>query len=141
MKTRNRIISFAMLAILLFAMAAPAFASIEGGITPYYNNTNTTVATFIADENGLATVTYTCRGYRGITTKIVVDTKIEKLVGSSWEQVEGASWTDESTLYYCAKEHSIQLPTRGTYKATITYTVTGSGGVDDVIVREIERTY
>ncbi len=42
MKTRNRIISFAMLAILLFAMAAPTFATVEGGITPYYNNTNIT---------------------------------------------------------------------------------------------------
>ena len=141
MKTRNRIISFAMLAILLFAMAVPAFAAIGGGITPYYNNTNITESDFAISEDGIATTHFTCRGYRGVTTKIVAETKIEKLVGSSWVQVEGASWTDESTLYYCSKSYSIQLQSTGTYKVTYTFTVSGSGGANDVIVREIERTY
>ena len=141
MKKRNRVLSLALLAVLAFSMAATAFASAGDGITPFYNNTSTTEAVFTIDENGLATVTFTVRGYRGITTKIVVDTKIEKKVGSSWVEVENASWTDQSTLYYCSKSHSIQLNASGTYKATLTYTVSGSGGATDVITREIEKTY
>ncbi|MBE6673892.1 MAG: hypothetical protein E7596_02160 [Ruminococcaceae bacterium] len=141
MKMRNRILSLTLLAILMVSLAMSAFATTEGGITPYFNNMSTAEATFIIDENGIGTITYTCRGYRGITTSIVVDTKIEKQSGSSWVQVEGASWTDRSTLYYCINEHSVQLTEGGTYKATLTYTVSGSGGADDVITREIEKTY
>ena len=141
MKMRNRILSLALLAILMVSMATFAFASTDGGITPYFNNTSTTETIFTISESGVGTVAFTCRGYRGITTKIVAETKIEKQVGSSWIAVEGASWTDQSTLYYCVKEHSIQLSARGTYKATVTYTVSGSGGAADVIVAEIEKTY
>lgn len=140
MKTRRRVLSFAMLAVMLFAMALSTLAA-GSEITPYYNNTATTQNTFVIDENGLATVTFTVRGYRGVTTKIVVDTKIEKKSGSSWIGVGNASWTDESTLYYCASDHSVDLAQRGTYKATFTYTVSGSGGATDIITRELQYTY
>ena len=140
MKTRRRVLSFAMLVVMLFTMALSTLAA-GSGITPYYNNTATTQDTFVIDENGLARVTFTVRGYRGITTRIVVETKIEKLVGSSWVAVENASWTDQSTLYYCSSEHEVQLTQHGTYKATVTYTVSGSGGTADVIVRETQNTY
>ncbi len=141
MKMRNRVLSLALLAILMVSLAMSVFASTKGGITPYYNNTSITETIFTINESGYAILTCTCRGYRGIVSKIVIDTKIEKQSGSSWVEVDGASWTDESTLYYCSKEHSIQLSARGTYKATVTYTVSGSGGADDVITREIEKTY
>lgn len=141
MKMRNRILSLALLAILMVSLATSAFASTEGGITPYLNNTSTIDTIFTINENGYAILTCNCRGYRGITTSIVVDSKIEKQSGSSWVQVAGASWTDTSSLYYCSKEHSIQLTSRGTYKATVTYTVSGSGGAADVIVAEIQKTY
>ena len=124
----------------MVSMVIPTLAT-ENQASPFLNNTNTIQNAFVIDENGLAIVSFTCRGYRGITTSIVVDTKIEKQSGSSWVQVGGASWTDNSSLYYCVKEHSIQLESTGTYKATFTFTVSGSGGATDVITREIEKTY
>jgi len=140
MKIRNKVLSLVLVTVLLLALALPAFA-MGNSITPYYNNTATAEMTFVIDINGLATVDYTCRGYRGITTKIVVDTKIERQNGSSWAEVENASWTDQSTLYFCTNEHEIQLTQRGTYKATVTYTVSGSGGATDVIIKEYQCTY
>ncbi len=140
MKITKRIISFVLLIATLFVFASHAFAS-EDAIAPCFNNTGSAEAVFVIDENGLATVTYTCIGYRGVTTNIVVETKIEKKVLWWWNDVDGASWTDQSSEYYCANDHSIQLTKSGTYRATITYTVYGTGGEADVIEREIENSY
>ena len=140
MKLLKRIASLILVIATLFVFAVNTFAS-ENTITPRYNNTGSTEAVFIIDANGLATVTYTCIGYRGITTNIVVETKIEKKFWWWWNDVDGASWTDQSSDYYCDSTHTIQLSDTGTYRATITYTVYGSGGEADVIEREIEKSY
>ena len=84
MKLGNKILSFVMLAILMAVMVVPTFAATGNGITPFYNNTGTTETIFTIDEDGVGMVTYTCRGYRGITTSITVETRIERLSGSSW---------------------------------------------------------
>ena len=136
----KRILSFMMITVMLFTLALSVFAAGDNA-TPYYNNTATTQDSFTINDSRLAIASFTIRGYRGITTKIVVDTKIERQSGSSWIQVTNASWTDESTLYYCVNEHTVQLTQRGTYKATFTYTVSGSGGAADVITRELQYTY
>lgn len=140
MKNTKKLISFAMLIVMLFAMAVPTFAT-ESQINPRFNNLNTTEAVFIIDENGIATVSFTCYGYRNITTRIVVETKIEKKFLWWWNDVDGASWTDETTEDYCDSEHSIQLSKSGTYRVSITYTVYGTAGDPDVITRTIEDTY
>lgn len=137
---QSRIISFVMLVIMLFAMAIPTMAA-EDEITPYLNNTNTTEAVFVILDDGEAMVSYTCFGYQGITTRIVVETKIEKKFLWWWNDVDGASWTDESTEYYCAGDHSIQLTKSGTYRATVTYTVYGTGGEADVLTSQFEKKY
>ena len=74
---QSRIISFVMLVIMLFAMAIPTMAA-ENEITPRYNNTSTTQAVFVIRDDGEAIISYTCLGYEGITTRIVVETKIQK---------------------------------------------------------------
>ena len=140
MKNSKRLISFATLVVMLFAMAIPSFAT-ESEIMPYYNNTGTTETVFIIDENGLASFSFTCIGYRNITTKIIVETKIEKKFLWWWNDVDGAAWTDESTEYYCAGDHSIQLTKSGKYRLSITYTVYGTAGEADVITRTIEDSY
>lgn len=140
-KLGNKVLSVVMLAIIMTFMAIPTFAATGNEVTPFYNNISTTEIVFTISENGVGAVSFVCRGYRGITTSITAETRIERLSGSSWVQVEGASWTDTSTLYYCVKEHSIQLPAHGTYKAVVTFTVAGSGGATDVVTREIQKTY
>ena len=140
MKNSKRLISFAMLVVMLLAMAIPSFAT-ENEIMPRFNNLNTTEAIFVIDENGVATVSYICIGYSGIATRIVVETKIEKKFLWWWNDVDGASWTDESTEYYCTYDHSIQLTKSGTYRATVTFTVYGTAGEADVYVSEFEEKY
>ena len=121
-------------------MAIPTMA-VENEITPYYNNTSSTEAVFVISESGLATISYACFGYEGITTRIVVETKIQKKFLWWWNDVDGASWTDEAAKVYCANDHSIQLSKSGTYKAVITYNVYGTGGEADIFTREIEKKY
>jgi hypothetical protein len=137
---RNKAISLVMSIAMLLIMTMQVFAA-ENEVMPRYNNTGSTEVVFVIDENGLATVSYTCIGYRNITTSIVVTTKIEKKTLWWWSDVDGAEWTDQSNEYYCAHDHSIQLSKSGTYRATITYTVYGSGGEADVITSEIEKKY
>lgn len=137
---QSRIISFVMLVIMLFAMSIPTIAA-ENGIMPRYNNTSSTEAVFVIYDDGEAIVSFTCFGYEGITTKIVVEAKIQKKFLWWWNDVDGASWTDESTKVYCDAEHSFQLTKSGTYRAVITYNVYGSGGEADVITAEIEKKY
>lgn len=137
---RKRIITVALLVIMIFAMAAPSFAT-DSGVMPRLNNTDSTEVVFVIDDNGEATVSYICFGYEGITSRIVVEIKIQKKVLWWWNNVDGASWTDETTEYYLNSEHSIQLSKSGTYRAVITYTVYGSGGEADVLTDEIEKKY
>lgn len=140
MKNSKRLISFAMLVLMLFAMAVPSFAT-ENEISPRFSNLDTTEAIFVIDENGRASVSFTCFGYEEITTRIVVETKIEKKFLWWWNDVDGASWIDESTDVYCTNMHSIQLTKSGTYRATVTYTVYGTAGEADVFVSEFEEKY
>ena len=140
MKIAKRIGFFLLAMATLLVFTFHVFAS-ENAITPRYNNTGSTEAIFVIDSNGLATVSYTCLGYPGITTSIQVDIKIEKKFLWWWNDVDGAQWTDYSSTDYCVNEHEYQLSKKGTYKATITYTVYGTAGEADVITRELERSY
>lgn len=140
MKNSKRLISFAMLVVMLFAMAIPSFAA-ENEIMPRLNNTGSTEAVFVIFDDGEAVVSYTCLGYPGITTRIVVETKIEKKFLWWWNDVDGAEWVDETTKDYLHNEHTVQLSKSGTYRVSITYTVYGTAGEADVITRTIEDSY
>ena len=138
MQKSKKIIALAV-AVMLFALATPVFAN--GYPTPYLNNTSSFETSLDIDENGLATVRVQCRGYRGITSRIEIETKLEKLSDSTWVEVEGASWSDSSTLYYCSKTHTYQIETEGTYRVVATFSVFGTGGETDVFTCEAQAIY
>ena len=140
MKIAKRMGFFLLAMATLLVFTFHVFAS-ENAINPRLNNMSSAEAVFVIDSNGLATVTYTCLGYPGITTNIQVDIKIEKKFLWWWNDVDGAQWTDYSSTDYCDNSHTIQLSKKGTYKATITYTVYGTAGEADVITGEIEKSY
>ena len=137
---RKRIITLALLAIMLFAMAAPSFAT-DNGVMPCLNNTSSTEAVFVITDDGEAIVSCSCVGYEGITSRIIIEIKIQKRVLWWWNNVDGASWTDETTQDYLHVEHSTQLSKSGTYRAVIAYTVYGSGGEADAFTDKIEKKY
>ena len=140
MKARNRVISFVMLCVILFTMVMPINAT-DSGIMPLGNNVDGTRNNFTIDDSGIATVTYLCEGYNNITTTIKVEIKLQKKTWWWYNNVDGAYWKDVIDYYRCSGEHSIQLTQGGTYKAIVTYTVYGSGGVADVITKELEASY
>lgn len=108
-------------------------------VVPYDNNTLSTYSVFNIDDNGTASIFAEYVGYIGITTGATIKTKIEKrFLLVFWNEV--ASWTDEVVGDYYSNTHSTTVK-KGTYRATVEYTIRGTGGEPDVIVDEYEYTY
>lgn len=114
-----------------------AFAS---NITPYYNNTISTDTTFNISENGKANVSVYYDGYPGTTTGATICIKIEKrnlLV--FWNEVVN------DVYYFREASHAetfvYQLEKTGTYRCTVDYLISGTGGADDEITFQDTATY
>lgn len=115
-------------------------AALADGIMPLNNNTSLTSTDFYISDSGLATVDLKYNGFTDITTGATITIKIEKRfllviwndVVSDTITVTGERYSD--TLYY-------QLEKSGTYRCTVVYTVSGSGGADDVITFEKTASY
>lgn len=123
--------------ILLSSVVIPAFAE-EMQMSPRANNVAVTESSFeIIDGNAVMCAMY--RGYEGITTGAYITLKLEKrslLV--FWNDITefeinhtGANGSFER-IYYSLDD--------GTYRATITYEISGSGGAADVIEDVIKKS-
>ena len=134
----KKIFSFVIFLVVVFeCLQMNIFASEY--IVPYSNNTKTTNTAFYIDESGTAKVEISFVGYVGETNGATIKTKIEKrFLLVFWNDV--ASWTDEVSGYYYANEHTTTVK-KGTYRATVEYTIRGTGGDPDVITDQIEQTY
>ena len=51
------------------------------------------------------------------------------------------SWTDTITAINYSRGHSVQLYSKGTYRAHLECTFSGTGGSDDEIKRNVQKTY
>lgn len=111
-----------------------------------YNNTAS--ATMVSDiySNGKLHVDLSVLGIQGITTQIEADLYVEKRVlGIFWKRVNigypNNVWHDSTTSYNFTNYFEFQLSSTGTYRVTVTYTVTGKGGSPDVITMSETKTY
>ena len=109
---------------------------------------NTILASSVADvsSSGLLTVTNQYQGIPGKTTKGEITTYIEKKTwGLFWKRVDigepNNEWYDVIYNYVYAGDHTFQLPSKGTYRITVVYVISGSGGAPDTITRTIKKTY
>lgn len=122
-----------------------ASASVETEAAPYYNNTNSAGVQFVISSTGNAKFTLSCVGMSGVTTKITAVSYIQRKVGLIWVKVDngldGKKWTDTVNGTNLTKSHSLQLSKTGTYRVKVEYTVYGSGGSPDEIVKTITDTY
>lgn len=95
---------------------------------------------FTITDSGEARVAYQYEGYSDITTGAEITIKIEKRNFLFF-------WTDvvEETIVITGESYigmyKYQLSKTGTYKCTVTYRVSGTGGADDVITFEDTKTY
>ena len=132
-------ISFIMAIVFLFVgvVATPTSAS---GISPYYNNTATVMTTFHIAESGLAYVNIDYEGCYDIATGATVRIKIEKrnLLVFWTEVIVDIHYFREASH---AETFVYQLEKSGTYRCTVEYLISGTGGADDEIVFQDTASY
>lgn len=132
---------FCLLFILVFVFVSIVqFSVLASDIMPLNNNTLATKTRFSISDTGEAVVSLNFEGYPNVTTGATISIKIEKRNFLLF-------WTDivEETItvnnYYYANELYYQLEDTGTYRCTVEYVISGSGGADDVITFEDTQTY
>ena len=128
--------------ILAFVFTVAAFVSpsvLASGITPYYNNVNNTNTQFAISDAGEASVAVYYDG-TGVATGATISVKIEKrnfLI--FWNEVVN------EVYYFREESHAetfvYQLEKTGTYRCTVDYLISGTGGLDDEINFQDTQTY
>ena len=111
-----------------------------------YNNTISASLDCSVNVNGVLSAVLHVTGIKGTTSSISVELYVEKRVlGIFWKKVDiGCTnniWTDSTTNSTYSHVFSHALTSTGTYRVTVTYTVSGSGGTDDVITIRDTVTY
>ncbi len=106
----------------------------------YNNNTNLTRTAFTITDTGEAIVSLSYYGYPNVTTGATITVKIEKRsMLIFWTDIITETVTVQGENY--VKELSYQLENTGTYRCTVEYVVSGTGGADDVLTFEDTKTY
>lgn len=134
----KKLIAATLCFVIFFVATFPAYAI---GVTVYTNNVDATNSSFAISSTGYATVSNSYIGKQGVITKGTIETKIQKRFGLIWITVDGGKWTDTSTAANFSKSHSVQLSKTGTYRAHVEFTISGTGGSDDKMTKNIEKTY
>lgn len=142
---RKQIVCIFLLVAILASITGNALAS-DNDIMPRFNNTSLTSTNFVISTDGKATITATYNAYRDVFTSARITSYIEKrTLGVFWSRVDigqpNNEWVDVSTEYADAFGHEFYLTKTGTYRATVVYEISGTGGATDVIDYEQERTY
>ena len=132
---------FCLIFALIFTLSAFLSPSVlADDISVFNNNTDTTFTSFSISDIGSASVFVRYRGYPNITTGATICIKIEKrnlLV--FWNEVIN------DTYYFREESHAetfvYQLEKTGTYRCTVDYLISGTGGADDEITFQDTKTY
>lgn len=137
MKTKiKRCALFAlMLCILAVGIFAPAKKA-EAAVA--FNNLLSETVACSVDSDGQLSAHMTAFGIKGTTTRIKVQLYVEKrILGLLWSKIDiGCTddiWEDSTTSHIYENIFTTQLGSHGTYRVTVTFTVYGTGGANDVI--------
>ena len=129
--------AFILVLAFIIVLQTAVFAD---GISLFNNNTSFHNTAFNISANGIAMVDVEYLGYENITTGATITVKIEKrnlLV--FWKDVVEETYTVSGVSYY--DTYTYQLDKTGTYRCTVEYVISGTGGADDVITFEDTKTY
>ena len=134
MKTKMKIaVLFLLTGILLLMHTIPAFAT---EINPRLTNISMAATTFAVIDN-IAEVVVDYAGRENNFSRAEVSVKIEKkFLLLFWKDI--AEWTDTCTDVNGFIVGTCTADGSGTYRATITLTIYGKNGVNDVIEDVIE---
>ena len=134
MKTKMKIAAlFLLTGVLLLMYALPTFAT---EINPRLTNISFAATTFTVIDN-IAEVVVDYEGRESNFSRAEVSVKVEKkFLLLFWKDV--GEWTSSSTDVYGFIVGTCTADGSGTYRATITLTIYGKNGVNDVIEDVIE---
>ena len=132
-------ISFIMAFVFLFTAICPIPTS-ASGISPYYNNMEYTQTSFSISDSGTALVSVQYEGTPDVTIGATITVKIEKRnLLIFWNEVVN------DVYYFREESHAetfvYQLEKTGTYRCTVDYLISGTGGLDDEITFQDTKTY
>ncbi|MBE6741558.1 MAG: hypothetical protein E7570_04555 [Ruminococcaceae bacterium] len=138
----KKFIALLLCFLFVFGLTTVAYASDSDDEIIYrYNNTESATTSFAISSTGYATVKNSYKGRTGYFQSATITTKVQKKVGIIWVTVSGGSWTDNSTSTNYSKSHSVQLSSTGTYRAHVVFVISGTGGSDDKITKNVQKTY
>lgn len=129
-----------LLALIFIFSCVGQYSVLAGDVIPRNNNTLVVNTNFIISETGKAAVTVNYEGYPNVTTSAVISIKIEKrnlLV--FWSDIVEETIVVNGSYY--VNELHYQLNKTGTYRCTVEYVISGTGGADDVITFKDTKTY
>lgn len=129
-----------LLALIFIFSCGGQYSVLASDIIHRNNNTLTTITNFTISESGEALVVVQMLGYSNITAGATITIKIEKrnlLV--FWSDIVEDTIVVNGSHY--ANELHYQLNKTGTYRCTVEYVISGTGGADDVITFEDTKTY
>ena len=127
------VLAMVMIAVLQFSLLA-------SDISLCNNNTIQTDTTFSIFNDGVAIVYIGYEGYPNVATGATITITIEKRnLLFFWSDVVSETITVSGIRY--SNELTYQLDSTGTYRCTIEYVVSGTGGADDVITFEDTKSY
>ena len=130
-----------LLLVLAFVFASVSqFSVLASDIMPLNNNTLAVNTNFIISDTGEAVVSVKYEGYPNITTGATISIKIEKRnFLFFWSDVVEDTIIVNDSYYVNVLRY--QLEDTGTYRCTVEYVVSGTGGADDVLTFEDTKTY
>ncbi|MBQ8146985.1 MAG: hypothetical protein IJ039_09395 [Clostridia bacterium] len=137
----KKVLTIALAALMLCMVALPVCAALPEEITPYYNNVRRVSGNLSISDDGVATISITYIGYASCTTGATVTSKLQKSTSSGWQDVSGASWTDNVSGSNGVINHTHQLSSTGTYRLVFEVVVSGTCGEADVISGTSEAQY
>ena len=139
------LISVLIAVMLLMSLSLSVYATSEATINPRYNNTLSAKVTMTISTEGLCAIRVSYVGDSSAFQSARIITKVQKNESGTWIDVDldqpDDQWIDTSTLPIFSQNHSVQLTSRGTYRAFVVFEISGTGGATDVIERTIEKTY
>lgn len=143
-KSNKIMLCLLIAAVMIFSASMAAFAASPDETR--YNNTVTATSAASISDNGLLTVTNRYQGIKGTTTKGEITTYIEKkTLGLFWTRVDigqpNNQWLDVVYDYSYYGSHTFQLSSHGTYRITVIYVISGTGGDPDTITTRMTKTY
>ena len=130
-----RILSLTLVFICIFQISV--FAD---GISLLNNNTVSHYTEFNISADGKAIIDLEYTGFPNVTTGATITMKIEKRnLLLFWTDIVETTYSVSGSSY--SYQHRYVLEKTGTYRCTVEYVISGTGGADDVITFQDTKTY